>query len=256
MASLRDSLMLEDGGVVAFVGAGGKTSLMFRIAHELSKADGPVLSTTTTKIMMPDRNQSPHVILADTPEEVLKKAEALLKDNIHLSAAAGKLPYQDKLVGFQPEYIDVLFKAGMFRWILLEGDGAAGRPLKVPKSNEPVIPKCAGWVVGVVGLDCIGKPLEERWVYRSDIYAEVTGLKMGEPVTEASIAAAIINKKGIMKGCPSNAMRFVFLNKADRKEDLEAGRRIARLLKTESEIGIERIIIGKALDESPVVEYY
>ena len=196
MVSIRECLMLKHGGVVAFVGAGGKTSLMFRIANELSKAGESVLSTTTTKIFMPNRNQSPHVILADNPEELLKKAKCLLGENLHLSAAAGQSRSQGKMVGFAPEFIDVLFKAGMFRWILVEADGAAGRPLKVPASYEPVVPSCSRWFIGVVGLNCIGKPLEERWVSRPEIYAEITGLKRGESVTAASIASAIIHEKG------------------------------------------------------------
>jgi hypothetical protein len=38
MTSLREGLMLEGGGVVSLVGGGGKTSLMFKLARELSTA--------------------------------------------------------------------------------------------------------------------------------------------------------------------------------------------------------------------------
>ena len=37
MTSLRQALMLGEGGVISLAGAGGKTSLMFKLAHELSK---------------------------------------------------------------------------------------------------------------------------------------------------------------------------------------------------------------------------
>jgi probable selenium-dependent hydroxylase accessory protein YqeC len=40
--------MLKKGGVISIVGAGGKTALMFRLARELSKDGGRVLTTTTT----------------------------------------------------------------------------------------------------------------------------------------------------------------------------------------------------------------
>ena len=39
MTTLREAFLLEDGGVISLVGAGGKTSLMFRIAGEISKAE-------------------------------------------------------------------------------------------------------------------------------------------------------------------------------------------------------------------------
>lgn len=57
MTSLREGLMLEDGGVVSIVGAGGETSLMFGIARELSIAGESVL--TTTKMEMPPRSNPP-----------------------------------------------------------------------------------------------------------------------------------------------------------------------------------------------------
>gem|GEM_PF-5985489 len=84
MGSLQKALDLEGGGVVSLVGAGGKTSLMFRLAKEFSDAGESVLSTTTTKIMMPDRHQSPQIILAASPQAVLEKAKKLLKDNCHV----------------------------------------------------------------------------------------------------------------------------------------------------------------------------
>ena len=57
MTSLGQALMLGDGGVISLVGAGGKTSLMFKLAHELSKTGEPVLTTTTTKIFEPGPDQ-------------------------------------------------------------------------------------------------------------------------------------------------------------------------------------------------------
>jgi len=257
MPSLKKALILEKGGVVCFVGAGGKTSLMFRIARELSDAGESVLTTTTTRIMMPTGNQSPHVIVGASPQFVLEKSETLLKNHLHFSAAcAQKYSMPGKLTGFQPEFIDELWNARLFRWILVEGDGSAGRPLKAPAAHEPVIPECSGWLVGVIGLKGVGKPLGENWVFRSDVYAEITGLDLEEPVTEASVALAIGQKDGIMKGCPSHAKRFAFLNMADEQERLAAGRKIAGFLCESEKKDLKRVVIGKALHEPPVVEYY
>ena len=58
MTSLRQALLLGEGGVISLVGAGGKTSLMFRLAHELSLTGDSVLTTTTTKIYVPEPVQS------------------------------------------------------------------------------------------------------------------------------------------------------------------------------------------------------
>ena len=64
MISLREGLQLSTGGVVCFVGAGGKTSLMFRLARELSAGGDSVLTTTTTKIQMLTPVQSEEVVIS------------------------------------------------------------------------------------------------------------------------------------------------------------------------------------------------
>ena len=257
MVTLRKALTLEKGGVVSFVGAGGKTSLMFRIARELSSAGETVLTTTTTKILMPSKDQSPHVILSDSLDEVLDKARDLIRKNLHISAASQRTDSPvGKIAGFEPEVIDGIWKAGVFRWILVEADGASRRPLKAPAFYEPVIPDCSGLLVGIIGLKCIGKPLDERWVFRHKLYAKITGLKLKEPVTEESVAAALIDKNGIMKGCPSNTKKVVFLNMADNQKLVESGRKIADILCKTGIEGLRRVVIGRALHESPVVEYH
>ncbi len=257
MVSLREALSLKKCGVVSFAGAGGKTSLMFSIARELSNAGESVLTTTTTKILMPSKDQSPRVILSDSLDEVLDKARDLIKKNLHISAASQRTDSPlGKIAGFEPEVIDEIWKAGVFRWILVEADGAARRPLKAPAFHEPVIPYCSELLIGIIGLKCIGKPLDERWVFRHKLYADITGLKPEDPVTEESVAAALIDKKGIMKDCPSHTKKVVFLNMADNQKLVESGRRIAGILCKTGIEELKRVVIGRALHETPVVEYH
>jgi len=254
--TLRDALKLDEGGVVSFVGAGGKTSLMFSMARELSNAGESVLTTTTTKILMPTKDQSPHVILSDSLDEVLNQARGLIKKNLHISAASGRTgTHLEKLKGFDPEVIDEISEAGVFCWILVEADGAAGKPLKAPASHEPVIPYTSSLLVGIIGLKCIGKPLDERWVFRHKLYSKITGLFPEEPVTEESVAVALMDKNGIMKNCPSHTRKIVFLNMADNKILIESGRTIAHILCKAGIKGLKRVIIGRALHEQPVIEY-
>jgi len=255
MGSLQKALDLEGGGVVSLVGAGGKTSLMFRLAKEFSDAGESVLSTTTTKIMMPDRHQSPQIILAASPQEVLEKAEKLLKNNRHVSAVSPRpADSPDKVSGFEPEIVGQFYKSGLFRWIVVEADGAAQKPMKVPAEHEPVIPAATDWLIGVVGLRAIDKPLGPQWVFRHDLYTQITGLLPGNLVTEASVCAAVTHKEGVMKGCPSGARKALFLNTADESRGLELGKKIAQILnETAVKTKIEKIVIGKPLENPAVV---
>ena len=48
--SLKAALGLESGQMLALIGAGGKTTTLFRLAKELRDDGGKILVTTTTKI--------------------------------------------------------------------------------------------------------------------------------------------------------------------------------------------------------------
>ena len=256
MMNFRKAFCLEDGGVISLVGAGGKTSLMFRLAKELSGDKESVLTTTTTKIMMPTQEQSPHVILAASPESVLSSARRLLLKIPHVSAASPHpLEIPGKISGFLPQHIDRLWASGLFRWILVEADGAAQKPLKAPAAHEPVLPLSSNLVIGVVGLKVLGKPLNENWVFRPEHYARITGLSPGAPVTEASIAAAALHENGIFKDAPASARKILFLNGADCPEGQAAGRAVAAiLLSTCKDPPIERVVVGKPKETPPVID--
>ena len=60
-------LRIEKNSITAITGSGGKTSLMFRLAEELS-LKGKVLITTTTKIFAPDENQYENLFLFNNME--------------------------------------------------------------------------------------------------------------------------------------------------------------------------------------------
>jgi probable selenium-dependent hydroxylase accessory protein YqeC len=256
MISLRHALMLEGEGVVSLVGAGGKTSLMFKLAHEICEAGESVMTTTTTKIYEPTRDQSSFLIVSDSVETIVNKAKDLLKNKkLHVTAAASHVHHENKLTGLQPESIDLLAKTNLFRWILVEADGAAGRPLKMPAGYEPVIPESTKWVIGMVGLNSVGKPLTDEWVHRPELFSAITGLAVKEKVTEAAIGDVLIHDKGIFKDASANALRLVFLNQADVPGGLAAGRAITHLLAKKKKTKLKRIIIGQMMTESPVLEY-
>jgi probable selenium-dependent hydroxylase accessory protein YqeC len=256
MASLREGLMLEGGGVVSLVGAGGKTSLMFKLARELSMAGERVLTTTTTKIFEPSQDQTSCVILSDSVKNLLKQADELLNKHLHFTAAVGKMPKSGKLCGFRPEIIGELWQAGLFQWIIVEADGAAGKPLKAPVAHEPVIPACTKRLVGMVGLNGVGQPLTERRVFRHEHFARLTGIGLGATVTDGAIADVLIRDDGLFKGFCPEVMRIAFLNQADVGDNFAAGQRIARILSKRKNTGLNRAVIGQVLFDPPVCEVY
>jgi len=256
MTSLRHSLKLNKGGVISLVGAGGKTALMFRLARELSRQGAAVLSTTTTKIYMPNRKQTAIVMISESAGDFAIGAREILKRNPHISAGSRLIPLRNKLKGFAPETIDAIWRSGAFRWIVVEADGAAGKPVKAPAVHEPVIPQSTTWVIGIIGLEAIGRPLTQRWAFRPQLVSKITGLALGAVITESAIAEVFVNDNGIMKGFPAHAKRIAFLNQAESRERLEAGRRIAEMINSHKTAGFAGVLIGQTLYEPIVREYY
>ena len=256
MTTLRQALLLGDGGVISLVGSGGKTSLMFRLAHELSRAGETVLTTTTTKILEPEPAQSSCLIVSDKINEALDQAAASIDEQPHITMAYGKHPKQGKLMGFSPEIIDTIWKSRHFKWIIVEADGARGRPLKAPADHEPVVPACTNCVVGLIGLDGIGQPLDERWVFRPERFAALSGLSSGSDVTEAAVATALKHENSIFKNAPDKAARIVFLNQTDTPNNVVKAERLAHLLTESNVSGLNRVVIGQTNNNPAVLEIY
>ena len=256
MTSLRRALLLEKGGVVSLVGAGGKTSLMYRLARELTSRGDTVLTTTTTKIYMPEPAQSSCVLVSGSVTGLLAEAQDLINENRHITMARYKLSDEGKLGGFSPQTIDVIRDSRLFQWIIVEADGAAGRPLKAPAEHEPVVPVSTTAVVGLAGLSGFGKPLSDRWVFRPDHFVEVAGINYNETINEDAIARTFSHRNGIFKNSSMRTRRSVFLNQADLPEGRAAGQRIAKLLLKDSGAEIKRVVLGQLTAESPVYEIF
>lgn len=256
MISLCRGLALKKSGVISLVGAGGKTSLMFKLARELSASGDKVLTTTTTKIFYPTKDQSGFLILSPSPSEIVNRAKNLLKHTSHISAAVHHMPEHGKLIGFPPETIRLFLKSDLFRWIIVEADGAAMRPLKAPALHEPVIPDCTKWVIGIVGLEALGKPLDKHTVFRPDLVSKITGLAQGRKIVGKTLCDLLLHRQGIFRTTPVGARQIAFLNQADMPGKTQAGRSIIRCMSKSKNAGLSRVVLGSTLLEPPVVEYH
>lgn len=246
---IENLLFQKQQGVLALIGAGGKTSLMFQLARLLLRSGQRVLTTTTTKIFVPTSEQSATLLVASDPQTILHEASSSLSTSRHLTAAAEHLSDSNKLKGFSSEGISQFAASGVFDWILVEADGAAHRPLKAPAAHEPVIPPCTSILMAVIGLDVLNQPLSEKAVFRCELAGPRMGLNQGEPVSEAALVRLILHPAGVFKDAPPDARRFIFLNKGDDAELRAAGSRIAMSLSREDAGVAEAVIVGQALDE-------
>jgi probable selenium-dependent hydroxylase accessory protein YqeC len=250
---LKEALDIRPGEVVSLVGGGGKTTLMFALARELTLDGGCVVTTTTTKIIEPSPSETPLLLLEADEEELMR----LLLDNVdkyrHITLASGRLT-SGKLNGVSPEFVVELAGLSQVSYIVVEADGAAHRSLKAPNSTEPVIPFNTSLVIPVVGVDAVGCRLTGEDVFRPEIVSDLLELPLGEVITAEAIAFLITHHQGIIKGSPKGARITPFINKMDLDEGLSKGRDLADKVLAIRHPQIERVVLGQAQSPEPVID--
>ncbi|MEK7848106.1 MAG: selenium cofactor biosynthesis protein YqeC [Chloroflexota bacterium] len=242
--------MALPGEVVALVGAGGKTSAMYLLARELTAAGYRGVVATTTRIWLPTPEQVTELVVADRWPELLAGLEAALARSPLVALGAARGP-EGKLYGIDPAWVSALRRGPGIDFVLVEADGAAGRPLKGPASHEPVIPPAATLVVPVVGASALGRPLGPDTAHRPEIVARLAGLSLGEPVTPGAVARLLLHPEGNVKGTPVSARIVPLINQVDSPAVAALARELAARLLDQ---GVGRVVLARLAAEPPVVE--
>ncbi|MCP4020446.1 MAG: putative selenium-dependent hydroxylase accessory protein YqeC [Desulfobacteraceae bacterium] len=253
--SLKKAFKIADKGIISITGAGGKTTLMFRLAKELAFSGHKVLTTTTTKIFMPATNQSVHTLISDKIDHILDVTQVLWEKTSHFTAAKSNITAKNKLKGFTPAEVETLYQSGQFDFIIVEADGAAKKPLKASADHEPVVPDNTSHLIHVAGMDAIGNPLSEDIVHRAQIFSQNTGLKMDDPIDEKVLAKAMDNEIKKINHLKKTALRFALLNKADDQNREASGSTTAKLL-LNNKCFFDRIIIASLENKNPIKKIY
>jgi probable selenium-dependent hydroxylase accessory protein YqeC len=253
--NLKETLDIETGEVISLVGAGGKTTLMFALAHELVARGESVITTTTTKILYPSTGETPLVIVEADEERLLNEYLRSVPRYRHVTLAKERLP-AGKLNGVSRELVIKLAEITPISYIIIEADGAARRPLKAPNLTEPVIPQNTSLVIPVVGIDALGLSLTEENVFRAEIAARLLGLAIGQPIKPEAVAKLITQTQGMFKDVPTRARVVPFLNKVDLAGGLSKARELAELILQIEHAQIEKVVLGHAGLPDPVVEVF
>mgnify|MGYP000874990766 CR=1 FL=1 len=202
LPGLAEALALAPGGLIAIVGGGGKTSLMYALAEEARAQGRRALISTTTHIRPPE-------------------AYPLIKGDPALAAAAwarGEIPCaalpgpEGRLTG--PGEAALARLKALAEWLIVEADGSKGLPMKAPAAWEPVLP--AGWdkLVAVAGLSALGQPLNQV-CHRPELAAPLLGVGQTALVTPELMAGLLLSPAGQMKGADTEERYRILLNQAD-----------------------------------------
>ncbi len=240
--SLLDALSVPSPGTVSLAGGGGKTSLLWALASALVAEGKRVVTTTTTKIYPPTDAESPLLLLLEGEADPLAAVAAALARSPHVTVALDRAG--GKLRGLGPEAVDRLARAKVADAVLVEADGAAGRPLKAARAGEPVFPAGSALCVAMMGIEALGKPLDDAWVFRAALAAEITGLAPGEAVTAEAAADLLLGARGIMRDAPASSRLVVFLNKVETDPERLSAHDLARLLLRRSRGRLSAVVLG------------
>lgn len=224
---LSKLLPLKPGVIVAIVGAGGKTTTMYRLAAELTAQGQRVITTTTTHIFPPTPEQTDALIVESDHSLLLAKARVALQIHHHITLATAPTP-EGKLRGLPPEWIADLLALPHIGAVLVEADGAKGRMMKAPADHEPAIPQGADLVLLLASVAALGQPLNDTVAHRPERVAAITGLRLGEIITPAALATLATHGQGLLKDVPPGAAAMLILTHADERLRHSA-REVARL---------------------------
>lgn len=181
MSDWLDALRVS-GRCISVIGSGGKTTLLRRLSERM---DGTVILTTSTRVYpFPGL---PLVAVGDDGARALREIRAALERSrvicVGRPLASGKLAGPEPAVRF-----DELL--GVADAVLVEADGAAGKPLKAHRPWEPVIPACSDMAVCVVGASGLGRTAAEA-CHCPELFCALAGTSPDAPVDEAAVARAL-----------------------------------------------------------------
>ena len=186
---LHEALGISRGDVVAFAGAGGKSSAIVQIARELPEAGMTVVTVPTTKMFLGEVEGLGPLIISEDPRELVAAVKAALYGGDGSVVAGRARMSKNRIEGVDPDVIGDL--ATLADVLLVEADGSRRRPIKGTADHEPVLPVSATLVVAVGNVSALGSPVDEDHVHRPAVFSELTGVGPGQSITARAFARAL-----------------------------------------------------------------
>jgi probable selenium-dependent hydroxylase accessory protein YqeC len=234
----------QNKAIISICGGGGKTSTLFNLAYDLN--DYRVLVTTTTKILKPELSEKYDLIIEKKSSEFIRHINKSNRKNLIIWGSSSPDGTR-KLNGCSPA--DLHLVKDYFDYILIEADGAAGKPLKAPADHEPVISEMTNIYIGVIGLDCIGKPADNNFIHRPEYFSKIRDKSEHEVISPEDLIKLINHPLGLFKDAPKNCTKVVLLNKAD-LINFNEGKEYVKKLYTEAVFPITIILNSFKYSES------
>lgn len=219
--------------VISFVGAGGKTTTLYKLSKEISAKNKKTLISTTTKIFTPPKDNYNNLFLKN-----IKTSKGLADSSISIF---GEDIRDGKLIGPGKNKLESIISTGKFDFYLVESDGANRKPIKAPAHHEPVILDSTTKTVGLIGLDALGEKILDV-SHRAKILGNLLNKKLSETIDSEDITKLALNRLGLFKSYRGE--KILLLNKANTKKRIESAKDIRENLYKK---GFKKVIIADIL---------
>lgn len=244
--SILDTFFAREG-VIAFVGAGGKKSSIFRLA---TAHPGKVAITSTVYTPPFRRRLNAYQIIAE-PDQLQTRLEAAVNDHGRI-AYAYKSDKPARLRGVPTSEVSRIHNCFDFDVTFVKADGARLRWIKAPNQNEPVVPIGCSVLVSVVSIRALGKPLSEEVAHRAKTAADVMEMELGQSIKAAHLVRLISSDKGGLKNAGTATVVSV-INMVESRKDLHVARLIAEQSMARTS-RIDRVVLASMVRDDPVLE--
>jgi len=239
----------EEPELVAFTGAGGKSTLMMALAKELP---GRVLITTTTRMFAAQIETAASTLTAS----ICRYPDLALLDDASAQVqhwiVVGPL-LEDKVTGVPLDLPQQLLARPDIDIVLVEGDGSKMLPVKAPAAHEPALPLGVTLVVPVVGISALNGRIKDI-AHRPQIVARLLAKQESDQLTVDDMAALLSHEEGGIKSVPDTARVIPAINQVETPGQLQAARQIARLVLGQP--SVQQVVISRALAEGSVLEVW
>lgn len=209
-------ICINEKKIICLVGAGGKTTLMYKLATEAASKGKKVIVSTTTHIMCPKNNYA--VDMEGIRRLWCNREYAAI--GMTDSAAPEKLVFPEREL-----YESAKKEADL---IILEADGAKRFPCKVPAEYEPVIEEECNLIVGVMGMSALGHSLRDC-CFRFSEEGKWLGIDEDTKLNEDIAIRILTSDKGTKK-CVNNRDYVIVLNQCDDEIKMKCAQAMVKVL--------------------------
>jgi len=222
LKQFAQELALGANESIAMVGAGGKTTLLHALGHQLG---GRVLLTTTTKMGSDQDGGFPVVLAGDGDPDWPAAGTTVVWRRVEGSKAFGVTLGQCNRWARLADYV------------VIEADGSRQHPFKAPAAHEPVVPSTVTVMISVIGADALGRVIADQ-CHRPLRVAALAGCQPYQRLSPSGAAKVLLHPRGARRECPVGARFVVAITKVDDTNDKLVAQLVAEIQSVDPELPV------------------